>query len=242
MSWQNSWFVLSLLSMACFILVEIDHAIADSSPDNLSLSVVSLADSGSAPKSINRSTLGCDPCTFEIGRSLPPYQVSFKVKTVENRKLIEDLVISPLNRSDLSQTLSVHAMTPIKQDKEFFVGSTDVNFDGYNDLFLATSRGTANTYADYWGFDPKTKKFSYLGNYPILKVENTTKTLSSYERGGSGGMIFTKNSYKFIDGVLTIIESVKQEATDQDGVYVRKTFRRKSGTLELIGTDNIRNP
>jgi hypothetical protein len=242
MSMRNSWFVLSLISIACFTLVKIDHAIADSSPGNSGLCAVSLADSRSAPKSFTRSTLECDPCTFEIGPSLPPYQISFKVKTSENRKLIEELVISPLNRPDLSQTLSVHAMTPIKRDKEFFVGSADVNFDGYNDLFLVTSRGTANTYADYWEFEPKAKKFSYLGNYPILKVENKTKTLSSYERGGSGGMIFTQNAYKFIDGVLTIIESVKQEATDQDGVYIKKTFRRKSGTLELIGTDRITTP
>ena len=169
MSMRNSWFVLSLISIVCFTLVEIDHAIADLSPGNSSLCAVSLADSRSAPKSFNRSTLECDPCTFEIGQSLPPYQISFKVKTSENRKFIEELVISPLNRPDLSQTLSVHAMTPIKRDKEFFVGSADVNFDGYNDLFLVTSRGAANTYADYWQFEPKAKKIQLPGELPHTK-------------------------------------------------------------------------
>ena len=46
-----------------------------------------------------------------------------------------------------------------------------MNFDGFNDVLLATSRGVANTYADYWLFVGATGEFSYLGNYPLFVPE-----------------------------------------------------------------------
>jgi hypothetical protein len=133
-------------------------------------------------------------------------------------------------------------MMPVRQNEEFFIGTVDINFDGYNDLLLATSRGAANTYADYWLFVPSTQEFSYLGNYPIFTVKPDHRQLSTYERGGDGGMIYQANDYRFIDDVLTLVASEKQERIDRKGTYRKSVFRLRDGKLHLVKRELIKAP
>jgi hypothetical protein len=196
-----------------------------------------------APRPEYLSTMDCAPCSFMIGQALPSYLVRFKVRDLpDKRRGVEELRISSDAKPGWEQSLSVHEMTPVTRNKEFSIGTADINFDGYNDLFFVTSRGVANTYADYWLFTPSEGSFSYLGNYPMFTIDRVKHSLSSYERGGHGGMIYTANSYSFIEGVLTLVDSEKQEATDRDGVYLKKMFKLKAGKLRLVKTEKVRSP
>jgi hypothetical protein len=196
-----------------------------------------------APPAQNLSTSRCDPCTLDIGQAIPPYDVRFRPRNMpDGRRVVEELRISRTDKPGWSQSLPVHDMTPLSQNQEFFIGTADINFDGYNDLLLATSRGVANTYADYWLFVPRKQAFSYLGNYPIFRVDADKQVLAAYERGGHGGLIYRAKSYRFIKGVLTLVESEKQEATDQEGVYRRSVFRLKDGKLRLTERELVKAP
>lgn len=196
-----------------------------------------------APQPVNFSTKECAPCSFQIGEALPRYSISFEVRNLpDTRRVVDELQVRTEGKTILLQSLPVHDMAPVTRSQEFFIGTADINFDGYNDLFLATSRGVANTYADYWLFVPSKQSFSYLGNFPVFTVNRSKHRLSSYERGGHGGMIYTASTYAFIDGVLTLVVLEKQEATDQDGRYVKKIFKAKSGKLRLIKIEAIRAP
>jgi hypothetical protein len=55
-------------------------------------------------------------------------------------------------------------------------------------------------------------------------------------------MIYQTSQYRFVKGVLTLVELEKQEATNREGVYRKRQFRLKAGKMRLIKTETIRAP
>jgi hypothetical protein len=238
---------LSCIVSAVLLLVGLRLAGAQTLPSDPSPSTVqSPAGAGvpgadTPPPAENLSTTNCNPCRFKIAETLAPYLVHFQFQSLPNDdQLIQSLRISRDDKPGWSQSLPVYNMDPIAKGEDFFIGSADINFDGYNDLFLVTRRGVANAYADYWLFAPATEDFAYLGNYPIFTVDSSKRQLSTYERGGHGGLIYQANHYRFIKGVVTLTTSEKQEATDRQGVYRKSILQLKNGKLRLIKKETIR--
>jgi hypothetical protein len=118
----------------------------------------------------------------------------------------------------------------------------DINFDGFLDLMLVTRRGIANAYATYWLFDPKTGRFEELGTYPVFRVYAQKRLLSTYERGGSAGLIRESRDYALVNGRLTLMREEKQEATSRAGVF-RKVIRERVGNImKVVKTETVRAP
>jgi hypothetical protein len=238
---------LSCIVPAVLLLVVLRLACAqtlasDPSPSTVQPSAgAGVSDAGMAPPAENMSTTLCDPCRFKIAETLAAYLVRFQLQSLPNdEQIIQALHISRDDRPGWSQSLPVHDMDPTGTEEEVFIGSADINFDGYNDLFLITGHGVANAYADYWLFAPATEDFAYLGNYPIFTIDSTKRQLSTHERGGHGGLIYQANHYRFIKGVLTPTAVEKQEATQQQGVYRKSIYQYKDGKLRLIKKETIR--
>ena len=112
-------------------------------------------------------------------------------------------------------------MMPEALDEKFFFGARDLNGDGNLDLMIATSRGVANTYVDYWRFVPASGTFAYLGNYPEFTLDSATKRLKTYERGGAGGRLFQSREWKFDADTLLVMREEVQEAGARPGEFVR---------------------
>ena len=141
--------------------------------------------------------------------------------------------------SKAAQRLPVTAMEPVGKEEDFFFGGVDIDFDGYLDLMLITRRGTANAYAAYWHFDPRAGTFTSLGAYPVLRVDSNRKRLTSYERGGSGGMIYESKEFAFVEGKLTLMREEKQDATKQAGVFRRVIRERAGGVMKTVSTRTV---
>jgi hypothetical protein len=133
-------------------------------------------------------------------------------------------------------------MAPIGKEQQFFFGGADINFDGLLDLMLITRKGVANAYAMYWLFDPKTGMFTELGTYPVFRIDTQKRRLSTYERGGSGGLIHESKEYAFLDGKLTLMREEKQEATQEPGVFRNIVRERVRGTMKTVKTETVRAP
>lgn len=182
----------------------------------------------------------CRPCTITPGGKTPAFSFTFEIKK-EERSVTAIHVVN--SSTHAKQRLTVTAdMDPIQAGQKFFFGGVDVNFDGYLDVMLITSRGVANAYADYWIYDPVKASFEPLGNYPVLKIDAAKKRLSTYERGGSAGLEHEAKEFAFVNGKLTVMREEKQEPTNQPGVF-RKVVRERAGAgMKTVKTETVRAP
>ena len=194
------------------------------------------------PQKISKPMLvkTCEPCDLLITPALPEFSVRFEYRNEDdNFRSVQALLVSEAGKDIVKQHLIVENMTPVSQDSQFFFGGLDINFDGYNDIVFATQRGVANTFADYWLFDPKNKEFYRLGNYPIFSIDNDQKRLKTYERGGYGGMVYESNEYIFVENELIKIRNEKQETTGKFGAFKRITRENVNGSMKVIKTEMI---
>ena len=183
----------------------------------------------------------CRPCTFSPGAAIPPYSFTFDLKAEGKERSVQAIeAVNPGSKA--SQRLPVTGMVPVGEEEDFFFGGADINFDGYLDLMLITRRGTANAYAVYWLFDPKAGTFKSLGTYPVFRVDEARKVLTTYERGGAAGLIYESREFKFLDGKLTLMRDEKQDFI-KPGNALRKTVReRVNGVLKITKTENVKPP
>lgn len=74
----------------------------------------------------------------------------------------------------------------------------DVNFDGYQDVYLMTMWGaTGNHYGCIWLYNPATGRFYYNKEFSQLSrywLDPASKTIRTFERGGPD--VYTANQYK----------------------------------------------
>ncbi len=174
----------------------------------------------------------CRPCRFQIGPSLPPFAFTFDIDSTSDGRAVT-AIQARRDGAPQGQRLPVHAMTPEAPGQEFFFGATDLNGDGNLDLLIATSRGVANTYADYWRFVPDSSTFAYLGNYPVFTVDTASRRLKSYERGGDGGRLYQAREWGFEGDSLVVLREEVQEATTTPGEFVRIVRERPAGGAGL---------
>lgn len=182
----------------------------------------------------------CQPCPFRVAAGLPDYALMFQMHTRAGGERVVDAIAVQRAGQEV-QRLPVPAMEPVLPGAAFLVEAQDINFDGYNDLALAVARGVANTYAMYWLFDPSRGRFTSLGRYPRFTVDMTRKRLSTYERGGEGGFIYTATAYAFSHNGLIVIRRERQERLSQGG-YHKIIEERQHGRLQVVRTQKVKPP
>src|SRR5262245_54565099 len=182
----------------------------------------------------------CKPCLFQVAAGLSDYALMFQTRTVAGGARVVDSIVLQRAGKEV-QRLSVPAMEPVLPGGAFVFDAQDINFDGYNDLALAVVQGVANTYAMYWLFDPVHGRFTALGRYPWFTVDAPRKRLSTYERGGDGGLIYTATEYAFSKNILIVQRREHQERHPQGG-YRKITEERRSGRLQVVQTQKVKPP
>jgi hypothetical protein len=214
---------------------------AAESPSNVATNVQAL---GTAPEPLAHPSVveGCQPCLVVISRNSPPYSVTFDVLDSEDGKVVRELRVLRRDQPSKVMSLPVHDMTPADEGDGFFFGPIDINFDGYSDLMLATSRGASNTYADYWVFSADAGEFRYTGNYPLLHVDAAKHRLSSHENNGSAGREYTNKLYAAEGSKLVLIEQEIQEAGGEPGTFVKARSRADAhGKLSVVKRETVRS-
>lgn len=181
----------------------------------------------------------CKPCIVRPGPKLPAYRLFFDLADDEGGRVVRSINVNRGWEQEPIQTLAVRDMMPDNGGK-FFFDAVDLDFDGYLDLMLITAQGTANASADYWLFKPKSGIFAYAGNYPVFKVDRLRRVLSTYERGGLGGMLFTKSEYRVENGKVRLDRTESQESTGEAGVFRRIVKEREGAKMKTVKSELLR--
>jgi hypothetical protein len=198
-------------------------------------------DDAGAPKSKYRARPGtdCAPCSFVLRSASAPISLRFAVRTQNEGRVIERIAVSSDDASAIAQTLDVHDMQPVGNAAKFVFGGQDINFDGYNDLFVVTRAGAANVYADYWVFNPTQHRFDALGNYPVFQLDARRRVLRTDENMGHAGREYVRKVYAFIDGALTLIRVEQQISTQDWGTYERTISLHRNGKLRIVKLERV---
>jgi hypothetical protein len=111
---------------------------------------------------------------------------------------------------------------PPRGTSEWF-HTDDINFDGYQDLYLLTDWGaTGNQHGCIWLYNPATEKFDYSEALSALSrywLDSASKTIRTFERAGMAGQIYTANKYK-LDGNQPVLICSEDQGWDAN----RKQF------------------
>jgi len=101
---------------------------------------------------------------------------------------------------------------PPRGTSEWF-HTDDINFDGYQDLYLLTDWGaTGNRHGCIWLYNPATEKFEYSTALSALSgywLDPASRTIRTFERVGFD--IYTANKYKFDGNQPVLIWSENQD-------------------------------
>jgi hypothetical protein len=185
----------------------------------------------------------CRPCRLLITRGQAPWDFRFVIDSTAEGRRVAAIEARQETGSALAR-LEVHGMLPVSPGEQFFFGGTDLDRDGHLDLLLATVRGVANTYADYWRFAPDSNRFRYLGNFPIFTRDSATGRLQTYERGGEGGRAYQAREWAVVGDTLVVMREEVEEATARPGQFLRITRVRPdslSATLKEARRERVRD-
>lgn len=170
----------------------------------------------------------CPPASLALHASEPPIEIRFKRRATPDGEVIDQLLVSRAKPA-LSQTLQVREVDPLSVRDSCSVRTTDINFDGYNDIVVDLRAGVANTYAQYWYYEPGSRSFKDLGEYPELQADAARKRLKTYERNGYGGREYEAREYSFAGGTL-VLERREVQVAIANGDAFERTVSIRTGT------------
>jgi hypothetical protein len=115
----------------------------------------------------------------------------------------------------------------------------DLDFDGHADLALVTELAAGTSRSDYWRFDPAAGRYLPLGNHETLQVDTAAKALTTFNRGGHGGRIWTAARVAVVDGALVPVRSEEQAWLDDAQAYVYVVRERRGSRLAETSRDTL---
>jgi|GEM_PF-3209198 len=174
--------------------------------------------------------------TFEIIPDVRDDQNGFPQSTVQEIEVFKGNSDQPLQRlsgCDLDE------MWPPERHADWF-HTDDVNFDGYQDIYLMTNYGaTGNHYGCIWLYNPATGKFDYSKEFSQLSrywLDAASQTIRTFDRGGMAGLVYTANQYK-VDGNQPILFWSEHQDWDFDKKQFHCVLQEKRNGAMVVTRD-----
>jgi hypothetical protein len=115
--------------------------------------------------------------------------------------------------------------------------AVDMNFDGYNDIYLLLNWGaTGNQYGCAWLFDPANGRFEFskeFSDLPRFQLDPATKTILTFDKGGMAGMIYFAQKYKVEGNRLELIWTQTQDWDVDKKQFHCVVKQRRGGAMAL---------
>lgn len=134
---------------------------------------------------------------------------------------------------------NLEEMEPPGSGSEFFVAE-DINFDGYNDIFLKTMWGaTGNESGCVWLYNSAAGQFEYSKAFSDLagfSLEPATKTITTFSRGGMAG--YVHNAARFaVQNNLPVLKWSETQDWDDSKKQFHCVVRERRGKDLVIVRD-----
>ena len=126
-----------------------------------------------------------------------------------------------------------------------YFGLLDMNFDGYQDVRIPSWQGaTGNFGYSVWVFEPRKREFVFhegLSSLQGPRFDHEKEEIHTLSKGGHAGAIYTKGTWKFVDGELVQVEEERQRYVDEEDHYVKVLRKRVDGELREVSRMTVRD-
>ena len=184
----------------------------------------------------------CSPCKIKLAAGSDPIYIFSEFENVNDshRKLISLKLKSSSNI--LIQKLTVSSSDEMQNNDYIFIGSVDLNFDGFNDLYLINDSSKISKAADYWIYNKADKHYIFLGNFPIFKINQENGYLISKEVMDENQHRMITNTYFFKGYELILQEQLEVKKLNQHGSKVEILRRRVNDSMIDVSKKWFRTP
>jgi hypothetical protein len=167
----------------------------------------------------------CSPCRLPIHPGEAARNISTDIGPTKSEVIVQ--ADSPPRR----QVLPID--DPPDAVDTWELGTDDINFDGYADLYLVTSRGSVNEYARYFRYVPEQHKFENIGTFPVFKIDKSSRTLSTLVKNGAG-LDYESCEYTIVDGKPLLVRQDQQTASADPSIFLNIVRERVDGKLRIV--------
>lgn len=115
----------------------------------------------------------------------------------------------------------------------------DLDFDGHADLAFLSTLAMANSRSRYWRFDPRTGRFHDAGEFDTLAPDSAAGELTTFNRGGHAGRLWTAARWRWLDGRLLTVAEEEQAWLEDAERYVHVVRRRQDGRMMEVRRDTL---
>lgn len=159
---------------------------------------------------------------FEIGPKLPLFTFKIIPNVQDDQSGYPQSIVQAIEvfKGDSDQPLQrltgcdFDEMEPPSRLYDWF-HTDDVNFDGYQDIYLMTYWGATGNYGGcIWLYNSTTGRFDYSNEFSQLSqywLDPASKTIRTFSKGGMAGMVYTASQYKVENNKPVLIWSETQD-------------------------------
>lgn len=151
----------------------------------------------------------------------------------------EVLVYAP--DGDLIQSIPFDPDALTEFNREFFMTTPDINFDGWPDLLLIASQGLQNVFYDGWLWDPDADRYVYAPEIRALAspvFDGKARRITTFDHGSATDHV--SGVWEWRNGRLTEIRREEQSYDDATGLFTIRIFEAgPDGRLALTRTETL---
>ena len=147
----------------------------------------------------------------------------------------DEVVIRALNGTEI-QTIPFDPDALTDLNRDYFMTTPDINFDGYADLLLIYSQGLQNIYYDGWLWDSASGRYVYVPEMRELsspQFDAKTQRIYTYEHGSATDNV--SGVWAWQDGNLVELRRDEVTYDDETALFTIRTYERQDdGSLALV--------
>lgn len=174
--------------------------------------------------------------TVRIHPSLPPH--GFALHPGAEPGVVDSIIVTAAGQR-VQTLVPAENLVPPDAGVER-ISTIDLDYDGYADLGLLGSQAMANSRSHYWRFDPQTRRFVDVGEFDTLTPDSAARELTSVNRGGHGGRLWTAVRWRWAESRLVPFAEEEQVSVDpESGSYVHVVRALRNGRMEEVRRDTL---
>lgn len=173
----------------------------------------------------------CSPCSVKLAAGAQRLYIYSQFEKVNHsHRKLHTLSIKNADKITL-QHLEIVNSRVVRNSDYLFIGMSDINLDGFRDLYVITDSDKSPKLADYWIYNNPGKRYVYLGEFPVFRINKENSSLITSQAIGENKQRLIINTYQFKGQKLVLLEQIERIKSDQSARKIEILRKRIDGSM-----------